>query len=279
MLVALQYWGAKARAGINRWIQGLLPQTTNGLYCEPFAGMLSVLLNRPRSVCEIASDTNLHLINWWEHLRDQPDAIANHIYNTPRHRLAYIEAQQILDAPAGTHTPLERACAVTIVVTDGMTHSLGKNGPGQWGVSYGQARHLVRENLAARLKACADRVRDVQFESRDVVSIMKRVALVEDAVTYLDPPYMLGDTTPYGKVSLDTSLLVDLLRQVKGKAAISGYGDEWDLLGWERHEMDTLWNGCGEHHSKSEPRTEVLWTNYAAAKNEQKGLDFGDEMG
>ena len=38
--------------GTGRWITSLLPQRAGVLYCEPFAGMLGVLLQRPPSKSE-----------------------------------------------------------------------------------------------------------------------------------------------------------------------------------------------------------------------------------
>lgn len=55
-----------------------------------------------------------------------------------------------------------------------------------------------------------------------------------------------------------------VLRECVGRVAISGYGEEWDGLGWHRQEKRTMrgiYRGT-EIGSTYSPRTEVLWTNY-----------------
>ena len=52
-----------------------------------------------------------------------------------------------------------------------------------------------------------------------------------------------------------------------GKVAISGYGDEWNKLGWYRYEKaDSFSDIKTAVHSK---RVEVLWTNYDASSINQ----------
>ena len=63
-----------------------------------------------------------------------------------------------------------------------------------------------------------------------------------------------------------------LLRQ-QGKVAISGYGEEWDCLEWQRYEKKDVHVPIegGEHKG----RTEVLWCNYDAAEH---GSAYYDSM-
>ena len=57
-----------------------------------------------------------------------------------------------------------------------------------------------------------------------------------------------------------------VLKEMCGRVAISGYGDMYDDLGWERHEYDCLVRGAGRssHKTVGTERTEVLWTNYVS---------------
>lgn len=56
------------------------------VYCEPFAGGLNVLLNRPPALREVAADLNGMLIHFWRTLQDRGDASrpASASWPTPR---------------------------------------------------------------------------------------------------------------------------------------------------------------------------------------------------
>jgi len=52
--------------------------------------------------------------------------------------------------------------------------------------------------------------------------------------------------------------MVEILRETKARVAISGYGTEWDMLGWQKHEKEVIRTLS---HAKMK-RVEVVWTNY-----------------
>lgn len=80
-------------------------------------------------------------------------------------------------------------------------------------------------------------------------------------LTYVDPPYAntVGTAGAYAH-DVDRGALGEVLRVQRGRVAISGYGDEWDHLGWERHERRTN-TSLGDLHANT-PRVEALWTNF-----------------
>ena len=116
------------------------------------------------------------------------------------------------------------------------------------------------------------RFSDVQLERRCAIDLLSDLMGVKDAVIYVDPPYRTSDTTPY---SFDGGSVEDMTLVIKsqqGEVAISGYGDEWRHLGWQRHEIESQLTHFGEHaHRGAEPRTEVLWTNYDAHAEQSIG--------
>ena len=68
--------------------------------------------------------------------------------------------------------------------------------------------------------------------------------------------------TAYSVRGVDWDRLADLLMAQRGAVGVSGYGDEWDRLGWRRVTRPALRrqiNGGGE------ARMEVLWLNGKAA--------------
>ena len=77
------YYGGKARKGLLKWIVARLPVEKNSLYCEPFAGMLSVLLAREKSEVEMVNDLNGDIMAFWTALRDNKDELRDLCYATP----------------------------------------------------------------------------------------------------------------------------------------------------------------------------------------------------
>ena len=258
----MPYYGGKGRKAINEWIASLLPAGKVQLYVEPCAGMLSILLNRQPASNELACDSNHHLMEWWRAVRDIPDELAAKVYQTPRHRDIHQEAYQMLfgDGADPDALPLvDRAWAVTIVVTDGIQHCCSQEKSNTWAPKYGSGKIFTRRGLTDRISALSDRVREVQFETRPAPYTLERVASIPGALLYLDPPYWSSDTCPYGQLDLDVDEWLTLLRAQKGRVAISGFGDEWDALDWRRHERRST---CFTTNGLHQPRTEVLWTNY-----------------
>ena len=244
--------GNQQRTGA--WIASLLPQDTDVTYCEPFAGMLGVLLARPKSKREIVNDLDRRVVNWWRCVRDEPDELARLIALTPNSRDEYARARAGIDDGS---TGVRSALDFTICIMQGMASSPGNTG---WRHHYQPLGSLAwREGLDDRIADLAERIRDVALENRPAEELIERIAGVEKAVLYVDPPYPSVAPGLYGVESLDRDRLTAGLQSLVGRAAISGYGDEWDHLGWRRHERSTVRMTPGKAAS---PRTEVLWTNY-----------------
>ena len=260
MLKTLPYYEGKSRAGVNRWIRSLLTQRS--LYCEPFAGMLGILINRAPARQEIASDSSRHVMRWWEAVRLRPEELARRIRATPEHRGVHEQARHMLFGPGGPPAGLvDHAWAVAVVIGDSLVK--GCSPDATWVPVYnGQARRMSKDTLASRISTVADRIRRVQLETRDACAILERTARCSDAMIYCDPPYQGSDCTPYGPHQIDHDRLTELLRAQRGDVAISGYGDTWDCLGWERHERRTIHRAIAR--GVGSPRTEVLWRNFSA---------------
>ena len=73
--------GGKAR--LQRWVRSHLPEAAP-VYCEPFAGALSVLLNRDRCPREQANDLDPDVANWWIAARDNHAELIEQMENMPQ---------------------------------------------------------------------------------------------------------------------------------------------------------------------------------------------------
>lgn len=259
---ALNYYGGKSCISTGRigvWIASLLPWHRDQTYIEPFAGMLGVLLQRAPVKCEIANDTNGHIVHWWKTVRDHGEEFNKKLAFTPHSRQILEESIDALNE--GNLEGMDLALAIHAKLTMGINQ--GRN----FSVTYnGRMRRDHTDNILVLQK----RIKRVMLENRCALQVIERVMHLEHVCLYLDPPYENADTSPYGDNTVDFDALRDLLSSdtVKSRIAISGYGDSYDVLGWQRHEK--VVTQSGRVHDKSlgprTKRTEVLWTNYSPQK-------------
>ena len=269
--MTLPYLGGKsirANSGLGAWIVGMLPPPASiQTYIEPFAGMLGVLLQRAPAGTEIASDADGRIMLFWRELRDNSIEFASRVGRTLWHRGEFERAVRTLNDHHDADGLKDRdvALAVAIVLAQSMTHTLGSrvtDWRSAWQPSQASAR---MSTFPPHLQAAAHRVRRVQFETRDAITLLHRAAKIECAVVYCDPPYRSIDVSHrYGSRDLDIEGLTEALAQQCGKVAVSGYAHEWDHLGWVRNEFSkTVIVPSRQGYDGTSPvRTEVLWTNY-----------------
>ena len=274
---ALPYYGGKSvanrsNAAIGEWIATLLPQTRDCCYIEPYAGMLGVLLARRPAKQEIVNDCNDRLICWWRTVRDAPAQLERLVRYTPQSRTEYRWATAHLDGcPAGCQCHLARqypnglpdiykALALHIILRDGITKSDGK-------MNISRTFHPNTPALASPIDfdQLADRMRHVQVECGDAIALLERVAAYDYIVAYVDPPYPDSDTTPYRYGALDKEQLAAVLRQQRGRIALSGNAGEYDdlLPDWRVEHRQTLrMSATGGGVTATKVRTEALYCNY-----------------
>jgi len=260
------YFGGKSANGsnkINQWIHSLLPVATyRSCYCEPFAGMLGILLNRPRVLIEIANDSSERIISLWRAIRDQPNELFEKLDKTLYHQSEFEWAVENVDQLQG----LDKATAVATILFQSMHKTAyAKSFSVTYSKNIGRKVTSRSEQFFLNLH---HRIKDVQFVNTDALKLMKRIADNPDFVIYVDPPYENASTQLYGMNNqIDHDNLKDVLINMTGKVAISGYGDTYDDLGWRRHEKDVLMYSMTSNLKTLDKRTEVLWTNYEPNSN------------
>lgn len=264
-LSALPYYGgksARANSGTGAWVSRTIGPTPKvWTYCEPFAGMLGVLLQRPPAQVELVNDTDRWVISWWRAVRDHAQEFSRRIEATPNSRDEFERAcQQLENGPTGD--TLQDGITAHVIISQGMTHGTNAH-PSNWQVKYSPGIRTLGRMRAQQVQALAKRIRDVQLESRDALELLERTASERRILLYCDPPYRSANTGAYGQSSLDWDALAALFQAQQGQVAISGYGDEWDGLGWRRKERPAAVAGIGKQSKrKADPRTEVLWLNF-----------------
>jgi DNA adenine methylase len=114
------------------------------------------------------------------------------------------------------------------------------------------------------LAEIAQRLLRVQIEHAPAIEVIQRYDSKE-LLIYCDPPYVhdtRGDNKAYAHEMTDEQHreLASVLRNVKGKVALSGYHcDLMDDLYSDWRYIEAPIKNC---HSVKKPRTEVLWINY-----------------
>src|ERR1035437_9603859 len=100
----LPYHGGKWR--IAPWIISNMP--SHEIYVEPFCGGGSVLLQKPRSRCDVYNDLDEKIVNFFKVVRDNGKELAEKIYFTPYSRKEY----ELAFEPSSD--PIESACRTLV---------------------------------------------------------------------------------------------------------------------------------------------------------------------
>lgn len=236
-------------------------------YCEPYAGSAAVLLNRMPSPVETYNDLDGELVNFFRVLRERKAELIEAIGLTPFSREEFYVACQTPSEPVSDFERARRFFVRARQVRTGLaqTASLGR---------WANCKNTTRAGMSGvvsrwlgsieSLPEIANRLLRVQIENRPALEM---IGLYDDAGTlfYCDPPYAhttRGDSKAYGFEMTDDQhrSMALALRQIKGRAAVSGYAsDLYDELfeGWrvirapEKH--------C---HSVKQTRRELLWVNF-----------------
>ena len=258
----LRWYGGKAGYGKGVWIAGLLPWDKNSTYVETHGGMAGVLGSRAPVKHEVFNDIDPRVINWWEQLRTYPDEFAWHVQCCPHSRKLHERARQAMDDKGVSD--FDRAVAFHVVALQSIAQDLGRKTP-QWSRAITPTTGSKGRWRSERVAPLAERFLNVQLECGTAEELLERLADNKLAVVYIDPPYYSADTLPYRFRDQDISVLTNLTLAQKGKVSISGYGNEWDHLGWQRHEKEVITRvSTAKKGVKATARTEVLWTNYDA---------------
>ena len=274
---ALPYFGGKSVHGVNgigAWIASLLPTTDDpryNHYSEPFAGMLGIMCHRAPLFNEWINDRDELIINWWRCIRDQPEELGYLLHTTPYSQAEYRRAYDELYTETD---PLRRALNVAIVLYQGRCKSLARRY--SWGRTSVKTEAWGKKDLLdERVWGLHARIQHALLFNEDAVKFMERTADFINAIVYCDPPYrsaLTGDN--YGHHELNIDAFSEVLSFHKGAIAISGYGNEWDHLGWEKHEYATfsMFQSAGDNK-----RTEVVWTNFTREESKTT-LSLFDSM-
>lgn len=280
-LIAFGWYGGKFSH--LDWLLPLLPETFH--YCEPFGGSAAVLLNRKPSPVETYNDIDGELVNFFRVLRDNPEGLSRAIGLTP---FAREELRIACEEIPADLSDLERARRFFVRARQVRTGLAQTASVGRWahckltsraGMAGAVSRWLGSIDDLAEI---AQRLLRVQIENAPAIEVIKRYDS-EQTLFYCDPPYPHDSRSDvnayrYEMTDEDHRILAQVLHNVKGRVALSGYHSKLmdELYGdWTYVEAQVK----KAHSTNTRPdnskrdRVEVLWVNYDIPKPETRCLN------
>ena len=203
-LIAFGWYGGKySHLG---WSLPLLPKTQH--YCEPFGGSAAVLINREPSPVETYNDLDSEVVNFFQVLRTQKEALIEQIGLTPFSRE---EFEQAIDGSPMGLSDLERARRFYILARQVRTGLAQKASSGRWAPCVLTSRAGMAGAVSRWLGAVEDlsliarRLLRVQIENAPAIEVIQRYDSPE-TLFYCDPPYphdSRGDNNAYAHEMTD----------------------------------------------------------------------------
>ncbi len=254
------------------WLLPLLPEATH--YCEPFGGSAAVLLNRVPAPVETYNDIDGEVVHFFKVLRDHSEELIRAIGLTPFSRE---ELRIAVEEPIDSASEIERARRFFVRARQVRTGLAQTASSGRWahckltsraGMAGAVSRWL---GSVEGLSEIVQRLLRVQIENEPAISVIRRYDS-EETLFYCDPPYPHDSRSDksayrYEMSNAEHRELAEVLRNVKGKVALSGYDSP--LM----NEMYGDWNRIEARPKKAhstntrsdntmQDRVEVLWVNY-----------------
>jgi len=277
------YFGSKNKIAIQLCMD--LPP--HNCWVEAFCGSAALTLRKKPAPIEVINDIDNEIINLFEQLRNNHEALCNAIELTP-----YAE-QELNNARIHEDgiTNLERARRFLVQSMMAINGLFGEaKGGFSYSNSYSRNGHDARvnrwNNLPERLKQVVSRLKKVRIENKDAIKLLQKYVDRPATLVYLDPPYFGKRTNGYNMDANDEDFhrrLLELSNNANCMIFISGYENELynsiltENEGWGKKSIQT---NTKDSKGQSHERTEVIWMNknYLHALKHQKLLiEFTDK--
>jgi DNA adenine methylase len=259
------YYGAKLRIA-PQIIRALPPHHA---WVEGFCGSAAITLAKEPVQIEVINDYDKQVVNLFEQLRTNAEALCRAVELTPYARSEFEDARTMtwVDDPLESARRFLVATMMTVNATIGEPSRCGFS----FSTSYARGGREARVNrwykLPDRLAQVVERLRGVRVEHRDACEIVDMFSDRPATLLYLDPPYFTERHHKYVIEANEREFHADLLRRCKRAACmvlISAYENElYDEMlnaddGWSRCTIDTH---TRDTTGRDYVRTEVLWMN------------------
>lgn len=268
------YFGSKNRISLK--ISNFFPP--HYAWVEAFCGSASITFSKEAAPIEIINDIDDQIVNFFEQLRNNRDALISSIALTP-----YASSEfHLSQTDDSTISSLEKARRFVVRAMMTVNGAYGKSKAG-FSFSQSYARNNVEarvnrwNNLPDRLIPIAERLKNVRVEKRDARELLKMFANRPATLVYLDPPYLMKRSHKYNHdVNYEEfhEELLDICNHAKCMIVISGYESDLyktmlkEKTGWVMSKIDAKTRGTsGEDNN----REEIVWQNKYAVRAIGKG--------
>jgi len=258
------YFGSKNKIALQ--LCSDLPP--HNCWVEAFCGSAALTLRKNPAPIEVINDFDNEIVNLFNQLRNNHEALCEAISMTP-----YAE-QELIDAriPKEELSELERARRFLVQSMMAINGLFGAaRGGFSYSDSYSRNGHDARvnrwNNLPERLKRVVARLKKVRVENKDALKILQKYLKRPATLVYLDPPYLGKRTSGYNIDANDKEFHKKLLRlsnRAKCMIFISGYENDFynsilnEKKGWKKKTIETI---TKDSKGNSHDRTEVVWMN------------------
>ena len=268
------YFGAKLR---------LAPQIVNSLpphnaWVEAFCGSAALTVAKSPAPIEVINDLDNVIVNFFQQLRDNCEALCRAIALTPYSRAEFLDARH----NEWPDDPLEKARKFLISTMMTINGTYGSTGSGfSFTQAYTRGEREARVsrwyNLPERLANVVERLRDVRVDNRDARELVEMFSDRPATLMYLDPPYFVKRDHKYVIDAQDEDFHKELIQKcLKARCMIllSGYDNPLyhSLLvkhgKWERETIETQ---TRDTTGQDYERTEILWKNPYYTKASRAG--------
>ena len=259
-LSAFPYIGSKTY--LAPWIRDHL--RAHDSFVVPFGGAAGVLLNKPRSDCEIFNDRDEFVVEFFEVVRDRPDELADAVRNIPFSRALYNRWSQAFRDREQTlaDEQIERIARWVFLRYASFSGRYGhRAGFATDTPRGGPQKSVVWASVPDRIQTLRDRFRGVALECLDYADVFERYDDPDTNVLfYCDPPYVEEKAGYYRGDVFDHGRFIEQLTDLESNWVVS-YTDPPDGL---RAISDTV---VSRDYSRSagldnETRQERLFLSY-----------------
>lgn len=267
MKTPISYYGGKQT--MLRHILPLIPPHT--LYCEPFFGGGAVFFAKAPSEVEVINDVNGELINFYKVVRSNFSELQKEIQSTLHSREIYKRTEVIYQFP-DMFSEVKRAWAFWVQTNQGFANMIGS-----WGFGKTNSKEKgIASKRDAFVKAYADRLKTVQIEHNDALTVMERCN-DKDSFVYCDPPYIGSHMGHYeGYTEAQYESLLHQLAKWKGKFLLSSYPSKilTRFIKTHKWKVKKIVKTVAVTKLTDKVKTELLVFNY----DESLGAEYAQEL-
>ncbi|QMU65977.1 MAG: DNA adenine methylase [Flavobacteriaceae bacterium] len=255
----IAYYGGKQ--SLLNHILPLIPK--HKVYTEPFFGGGAVFFAKKPVKSEIINDTNNMVVNFYEVVQTDFEALKQKIEQTPFSRTTYAVAHTIYRMPH-LFSKLAQAWAFYVATNMGFSTAIGS-----WGYDkYGKRCKVFQNKKMSFDDTVFDRLQFTEIECNDACKVITSRDS-KQAFHYVDPPYIDTDQGHYsGYTRADYRNLLETLSNLQGKFLLSSYASDLLTEYTIKNEWHSKWvekplvASLAKSGQTRKRKTEVLTANY-----------------